>query len=233
MKNFCIITNSYKDEKNSIANKISDYIIKKGGSCVVLNNVDTATGQYRVILEEQVPGNLECVITIGGDGTLLHAAKDLEKLDVIFIGVNKGTLGFLAEISPEEMEGSIDRLLNDRFNVESRMMLCGQVIRNNEVVYKSNVLNDIVIHRGGDMAISNFDVDVNGQLLGKFQADGIILSTEIQTTALTRKKMFRAQSLLKCLYVLLMLKEAHAILPMLIRATGFTGTLRQPLRKVL
>ena len=118
MKNFCIITNNYKDEKNSIANKISDYIIKKGGSCVVLNNVDTATGQYRVILEEQVPGNLECVITIGGDGTLLHAAKDLEKLDVIFIGVNKGTLGFLAEISPEEMEGSIDRLLNDRFNVE-------------------------------------------------------------------------------------------------------------------
>ena len=75
------------------------------------------------------------------------------------------------------MEGSIDRLLNDRFNVESRMMLCGQVIRNNEVVYKSNVLNDIVIHRGGDMAISNFDVYVNGQLLGKFQADGIILST--------------------------------------------------------
>ena len=165
MKNFCIITNNYKDEKNSIANKISDYIIKKGGSCVVLNNVDTATGQYRVILEEQVPGNLECVITIGGDGTLLHAAKDLEKLDVIFIGVNKGTLGFLAEISPEEMEGSIDRLLNDRFNVESRMMLCGQVIRNNEVVYKSNVLNDIVIHRGGDMAISDFDVYVNVQLL--------------------------------------------------------------------
>ena len=80
MKNFCIITNSYKDEKNSIANKISDYIIKKGGSCVVLNNVDTATGQYRVILEEQVPGNLECVITIGGDGTLLHAAKDLEHI---------------------------------------------------------------------------------------------------------------------------------------------------------
>ena len=183
MKNFCIITNNYKDEKNSIANKISDYIIKKGGSCVVLNNVDTATGQYRVILEEQVPGNLECVITIGGDGTLLHAAKDLEKLDVIFIGVNKGTLGFLAEISPEEMEGSIDRLLNDRFNVESRMMLCGQVIRNNEVVYKSNVLNDIVIHRGGDMAISNFDVYVNSQLLGKFQADGIILSTPTGSTA--------------------------------------------------
>ena len=81
------------------------------------------------------------------------------------------------------MEGSIDRLLNDRFNVESRMMLCGQVIRNNEVVYKSNVLNDIVIHRGGDMAISNFDVYVNGQLLGKFQADGIILSTPTGSTA--------------------------------------------------
>lgn len=183
MKNFCIITNSYKDDNNYIADKISKYIITKGGECTVLNTVDLTTGKYCIISEEQVPKNLECVITIGGDGTLLHAAKDLEKLDVVFIGVNKGKLGFMAEISPENMAESIDRLLADDFNVESRMMLSGQVIRNDKVVYRSNVLNDIVIHRGGDIAISDFDVYVNGCMLGKFQADGIILSTPTGSTA--------------------------------------------------
>lgn len=183
MKNFCIITNSYKDDNNYIADKISKYIITKGGECTVLNTVDLTTGKYCIISEEQVPKNLECVITIGGDGTLLHAAKDLEKLDVVFIGVNKGKLGFMAEISPDNMAESIDRLLADDFNVESRMMLSGQVIRNDKVVYRSNVLNDIVIHRGGDIAISDFDVYVNGCMLGKFQADGIILSTPTGSTA--------------------------------------------------
>ncbi len=183
MKKFCIITNSYKDENSYIADKISQYIVKKGGECTVLNTVDLSTGKYCVILEEQVPCNLECVITIGGDGTLLHAAKDLEKFDVVFIGINKGKLGFMAEISLDNIEESIDRLLADDFNVESRMMLSGQVIRNDKVVYKSNVLNDIVIHRGGDIAISDFDVYVNGCLLGKFQADGIILSTPTGSTA--------------------------------------------------
>lgn len=183
MKNFCIITNSYKDDNNYIADKISKYIITKGGECTVLNTVDLNTGKYCIISEEQVPKNLECVITIGGDGTLLHAAKDLEKLDVVFIGVNKGKLGFMAEISPDNMAESIDRLLADDFNVESRMMLSGQVIRNDKVVYRSNVLNDIVIHRGGDIAISDFDVYVNGCMLGKFQADGIILSTPTGSTA--------------------------------------------------
>ena len=143
----------YNNQK-FVINK-SPFVIGRENADITICLLYTSTGQYRVILEEQVPGNLECVITIGGGGTLLHAAKDLEKLDVIFIGVNKGTLGFLAEISPEEMEGSIDRLLNDRFNVESRMMLCGQVIRNNEVVYKSNAVSYTHLTLGVDSWVAS------------------------------------------------------------------------------
>lgn len=183
MKNFCIITNSYKDEKSVLANKVSDYIRSAGGNCAVYNNVDSKTGDFRIIDVKELLENLECVITIGGDGTLLHAAKDLQSLDVVFIGVNKGTLGFLAEISPDDMEQSLDRLIGEQFNVESRMMLQGEVIRDNKVIYTSTVLNDIVIHRGGDLSVSDYDVYVNGQLLGKFTADGIILSTPTGSTA--------------------------------------------------
>lgn len=183
MKNFCIITNSYKDEKGELATQISEYIINAGGNCAVYDNVDSKTGDYRIIDVKDMPENLEGVITIGGDGTLLHAAKDLRTLDVVFIGVNKGAVGFLAEISLDEIEQSIDRLLKDEFNVESRMMLKGEVIRDKQVICTSTVLNDVVVHRGGDMAVSNYDVYVNDHVLGNFVGDGVILSTPTGSTA--------------------------------------------------
>lgn len=183
MKNFCIVTNSYKDEKEKLAHRIAEYIEQSGGICTIRNNVDRSTGEYKVINAEELSDNLECVITIGGDGTLLHAAQDLQTLDVVFVGVNKGTLGFLAEISPEEIERALDKLIQDQFNVESRMMLRGEVIRDGKKVYQSTVLNDIVIHRGGDIAMSTYNVYVNGQFLSTYPADGIILSTPTGSTA--------------------------------------------------
>lgn len=183
MRNFCIVTNSYKDENCKLANKTAEYIVNAGGTCIIKNNVDVQTGDFRVIGKEEMPENLECVITIGGDGTLLHAAKDLRKMDVVFIGINKGTLGFLAEISPEEIETALQKLMSDEFNVETRMMLRGEVIRNGESVFTSKVLNDIIVHRGGDITVSEYNVYVNGHLLGKFLADGIILSTPTGSTA--------------------------------------------------
>ena len=183
MKNFCIVSNSYKDKNLKLANSISEYIISQGGKCFVSDNVDGKTGDFRILNAEDFPDDLECIISIGGDGTLLHAAKDLIMLDVVFVGVNKGTLGFLAEISPDNVRESVDRLLSDMFNVESRMMLKGEIIRNGSVIYTSAVLNDIVIHRAADMAITDYNVFVNEQPLGNFEADGIILSTPTGSTA--------------------------------------------------
>lgn len=183
MKNFCIVSNSYKDEELKLAKSISKYIRDLGGECFVVDNVDVSTGEFKILDYREFPDTPECVISIGGDGTLLHAAKDLSALDVVFVGVNKGTLGFLAEISPDNVKEAVDKLLNERFNVESRMMLKGEIIRDNQVVFVSTVLNDIVIHRGEDMAITSYDVFVNGQLLGTFEADGLILSTPTGSTA--------------------------------------------------
>lgn len=183
MKNFCIVTNSYKDEKEMLAKKIAAYIESSGGVCEIKDNVDNITGEYKVINAEELSENLECVITIGGDGTLLHTAKDLLELDVVFIGVNKGRLGFLAEISPKKIDSAMERLVQDDFYVESRMMLKGELIREDKTIITSTVLNDIVIHRGGDMAISNYNVYVNDRLLGTYLADGIILSTPTGSTA--------------------------------------------------
>ena len=183
MKKFCVVTNSYKDKQLKIANEISDYIYKNGGTCIIIDNVDSNTGDFKILSVQDVPEDVECVISIGGDGTLLHAAKDFIDLDAVFVGVNKGTLGFLAEISPDEINTALDKLLNNQFQIESRMMLYGEVRRSGTIVYSSIVLNDIVIHRGDDLAITDYEVMVNGDLLGTYQADGIILSTPTGSTA--------------------------------------------------
>lgn len=183
MKNFCVVTNSYKDKQLKTAHAISDYIYENGANCSIIENVDAKTGDFRILSVNDIPKNTECVISIGGDGTLLHAAKDLIDLDAVFVGVNKGNLGFLAEISPDEIDVALDKLLKNQFHVESRMMLEGEVKREGQRVYSSVVLNDIVIHRGDELAITDYDVLVNGVMLGTYQADGIILSTPTGSTA--------------------------------------------------
>lgn len=183
MKKFCVITNSYKDEKCHLATEVSNYIIRNGGSCVVIDSVDEFTGAYRTISENEIPKGVECAIAIGGDGTLLHTAKDFENLDIVFVGINKGNMGFLTEIGPKDWEESIYKLLNNEFEIEPRMMLNGIVKRGEDVIYNGNVLNDIVIHRGDALAISDYNVYVNGKFLVKYQADGLILSTPTGSSA--------------------------------------------------
>ena len=183
MKNFCIITNNNKDKDYVLSKKIEGFITEKGGTCFISENSDLTDAKYNYTNPDKMPENLECVFTIGGDGTLLQAAQDLMSKDIVFLGINKGTLGFLAEVCVEDIEDALYRLLMDDFKIESRMMLKGTIIRNDKEIYSASVLNDIVIHRGADIRISDFYVHVNNQLLGKFQADGIILSTPTGSTA--------------------------------------------------
>lgn len=183
MKKFCIITNSRKDNDKETASKAKEYLEKNGCEVVVFDNVDAVTNEYISIDPKDIPDKTECIITVGGDGTLLHAARALKNLDSIFVGLNKGSLGFLAEISTDDMEESLNRLINDEFKVEDRMMLRATLIRDGEEVTKSNVLNDVVIHRGAEISISNYNVHVNGTMLSTYLADGIIVATPTGSTA--------------------------------------------------
>ena len=108
MKNFCIITNNNKDKDYVLSKKIEGFITEKGGTCFISENSDLTDEKYNYTNPDKMPENLECVITIGGDGTLLQAAQDLMSKDIVFLGINKGTLGFLAEVSVEDIEDAFD-----------------------------------------------------------------------------------------------------------------------------
>ena len=125
---------------------------------------------------------MECVLVLGGDGTLIQAARDTIKRNIPLLGFNFGTLGFLAEIEKENMYTALDKLMNDEFYLESRMMLTGTVYRNGQPVTTDIALNDIVLNRSGALRTINYEIYVNGDFLYSCPADGIIISTPTGST---------------------------------------------------
>ena len=141
MKNFLILTNEKKDPGLRISKKIQDYIEKQVESareCVILQ--DMLQKDMNCITKDT-----ECVIVLGGDGTMLHAARLIVDHDIPMVGVNLGTLGFLTEIELSKLYDGLDGLLNDTFQIEERMMLDGRVIHADHETDHLPALNDVVI----------------------------------------------------------------------------------------
>ena len=175
MKNFMLIMNSIKsDAARDVCSKIKDYIGIKGGSCQVISGY---------VKRDDIAGDTDCAIVLGGDGTLLHASRDLMGMDIPLIGVNFGHLGFLADVEAEAVEDMVDRLMSDDFLIEKRLMLEGTISRNGENIPVASALNDVVIGRSGVMGVLDFKVFVNGIRLNSYKADGIIVATPTGSTA--------------------------------------------------
>ena len=181
MKHFILITNACKDKDLKLSNQIINYIVAKGGTaaCFVSNAGAPEIPDFAI---EDIPKNTECMLVLGGDGTLIRAATKVESLQIPLIGVNLGTLGYLCELEENSVFSAIDRLMDETrktYMLEQRMMLTGHKAgcENSRVA-----LNDIVIHRSGNLQILNLNVYVNGELLSTYQADGIIISTPTGST---------------------------------------------------
>ncbi len=172
MKNFYIITNLLKDADYRITNKIKGYIEEQGGSCILCNDEEH-------MKEEVVQNQIDYVLVVGGDGTLIQASRKLYELEVPLLGINMGTLGYLTEVEIQNAEGAIAQIMERNYTVDNRMMLYGSTTEKSRNV----ALNDIVVTRGGALRIVNFNLYVNGQFLNSYNADGIIISTPTGSTA--------------------------------------------------
>ena len=181
MKKFFIITNEHKDMNLAMTNAISDYIIAKGGTC--MHYVSTKSGWRERNLRRFQPSDIdaECIIVLGGDGTLVRAARDMASIGIPLIGVNLGTLGYLCELQRSTVYDAIDRLFEDRYELETRMLIKGSSQKDGSGK-ATFALNDIVIHRTGLPQIVNLIVSVNGEYLANYSADGIIISTPTGST---------------------------------------------------
>lgn len=181
MKNFYVIANNTKDNGFELTVSICDYLKSKGCVCEYQDKNDEYGLNYASAC--LVPENTECVIVLGGDGTVIQAARALSEINIPILGVNIGNLGYLAEIDKEQIFPALDLLIDDKIYEDERMLIEAKVIRNNEVIYTDIALNDIVLNRVGPLQVINFDINVNGEFLISYPADGLIVATPTGSTA--------------------------------------------------
>ncbi|MEM7017482.1 MAG: NAD(+) kinase [Pseudomonadota bacterium] len=127
----------------------------------------------------------ECdlIIVIGGDGTMLQAARNLASYRVKMLGINLGRLGFLTDISPNEMTEQLELIMDGDFQEEKRSLLYSEVYRDGERLCQVEALNDVVIHKYHMAHMFAFETRIDGQLVNKQRADGLIVSTPTGSTA--------------------------------------------------
>lgn len=170
---FYIITNKLKDKDYKITNEIRKYIEEHGKNCFFSEK----DGEGHII-PGTVPEEAQCGLVLGGDGTLIRAVRDLGERSLPLLGINLGTLGYLADVELKDFREALDRLFDGAPDIEERMMLEGE-FRSSR---KDIAMNDIVLAREGKVRIVSFNIYVNGTLLNTYHADGVILSTPTGST---------------------------------------------------
>lgn len=125
----------------------------------------------------------DLVIVIGGDGTMLQAARLLARYDVCLLGINLGRLGFLTDICPTQMERHLDEILAGAFIEETRFLIYAEVYRDGQCLAHSNALNDMVIHRWDMSHMLTFEVKINGHFVDRQRSDGLVIATPTGSTA--------------------------------------------------
>jgi NAD+ kinase len=184
MEHFLIFTSRYKDKNQYITNRIANHLQARGKKVTtIVKEADWKSVEGEESEEaKNIPTDVDCMVVLGGDGTVLQAARETKKLHIPIIGVNLGTLGYMTEIEPSNLESALDKLIAGEYETESRMMLNGKVFFKDGREDEGWALNDIVISKSGSFQIINFNIYVNGQFLHDYKADGMIVTTPTGST---------------------------------------------------
>ncbi len=128
---------------------------------------------------------VDLIVVMGGDGTLLSVARHYGQLNVPILGVNVGGLGFLTEVSLDELYPAMEQVLAGRYEVEDRLPLTASLFRDGDLCWRENVLNDVVINKGALARITQLTAWIDNEYLTTYRADGLIVSTPTGSTAYT------------------------------------------------
>ena len=183
MKKFALLTNYSKDKRLVYTRMIKTYITENGGSYWIPRYISEPDkdGDQRYDFSD-MPEDIECVLVLGGDGTLLQAARELLQRHIPLLGINLGTLGFLTSAEKSELPKCLDSVLDDSCSIDERMMLKGVAYHGSEKIQMNIALNDVIIARAGFSRLVELKIYVNGELLSIYNADGIIVSTPTGST---------------------------------------------------
>ncbi|MFV0478590.1 MAG: NAD(+) kinase [Parahaliea sp.] len=145
---------------------------------------ELAAGEgYTLASLDEIGEDCDLVIVVGGDGSLLSAARTLAKYETPVLGVNRGRLGFLTDISPDEISQQVPAVLDGEYKRERRFLLDARVVRDGKTVGKADALNDVVVNSGTSAQMIEFELSIDDTFVYRQRADGLIVSTPTGSTA--------------------------------------------------
>jgi len=187
MKNVGVVAKIQYPDTKAVLEKLIPWLAKQEKE--VFMDADTAsvlgkeTQPQKVYKKSKIPPLVDAIIVLGGDGTLLSVARLMEGRNIPIIGVNLGGLGFLTEVTLEEIYTTLDKVFKNEFVADPRLILKAHVHRQGERVVQSNCLNDTVVSKGTQARMIRLEIFTNGHFVTSLRGDGLIISTPTGSTA--------------------------------------------------
>jgi NAD+ kinase len=184
MKSVAIFSKPAKPELVRVVPELAQWFRSHGYE--VLADEQTAVhlpGSQSTSREKAAEHKPSFVVVLGGDGTLLAAARAVAQAGIPVLGVNLGSLGFLTEVPLAELYSTLEAIEDNRCSTESRALLNCQVVRGSECVASYEALNDVVVNKSSIARLANFDLYVDQVFVSNYKADGLIVSTPTGSTA--------------------------------------------------
>ena len=150
-----------------------------------IHNESTEEGTCRIdtVEDERFVAESDLIVVLGGDGTMISTARLIGDADVLVLGINYGSLGYLTDFRIEEMFPALEAIFDGAYDIDRRVMLHAEHWRGEEMLASGRVLNDVVINKAALARIIEIDVSLNGLFVNSFRSDGLIVSTPTGSTA--------------------------------------------------
>ncbi len=169
-------------EVEKIAMFASQRLLAAGVEVLIEDGLAEQIGQVAGYAGDEIPSLVDLILVLGGDGTLISVARLVGDRQIPIVGVNLGQLGFLTEITRDELPDMLDKLIAGDYKISERMMIDALIYRDGKVVGEYTVLNDAVINKGALARIIDMETYVDGRHLSTYKADGLIISTPTGST---------------------------------------------------
>jgi len=164
--------------------RLTQFLTDQGVSFSLESDFGTKlSSRFQYLDRQEIAAQSDLIIVVGGDGTLLGAARDVASHNVPVIGINRGRLGFLTDIMPDEIESGIHDVLMGHYVEEHRFLLDISVKRCGKVIHQSLAMNDVVLHPGQSIRMIEFELLIDDQFVYSQRSDGLIVSTPTGSTA--------------------------------------------------
>jgi len=169
--------------------RLTVWLVEKGIQLVGVGEIaheqikDKTGCVVEIVKDEQLASSVDLILVLGGDGTMIAAARMIGDTEVPVIGVNYGGLGYLAEFPIEELFGALESILAGQYKLQKRVMLAVELWRGAELLTHNRVLNDVVVNKSALARIIEIEAYLDDQFVNMFRADGLIVATPTGSTA--------------------------------------------------